>query len=162
MRHLLSVYFQRLLQGSKRHFYLFVSRFFSRHSLQPESGEQHGFDQRIFSMSGTEVDELVAKGRNHGNEQDTGQHHQPQRRPADQRENQDSNHQYHKEKAGATAYVGFVVFFYDFNFQRNPMFIGVHHLVLGAVIGEDTLDVRQQANQFQVGNEDGQPDGAFN
>ncbi len=112
-------------------------------------------------MPGAEIDNLVAQRHDNRDKNNAGNNHQPERLVTYGGEDDNGDNQHQEQKAGAAAHVGGAIRLDSADLHRHAGFKSIHGLVLGAVIGKNSFDIRHERDYFKVADEDGQTNHAF-
>ena len=140
---------------------LAVVRGAGRHRLQGEAGKGARPHERVACVRGVHPYHLVGDARYHGDEDDAGGDAERQVRRAEEREHDDGHDHHGEQECGAAARVRRREEPHVLVLQRESRLLGVDGHVLRGVVAEDALDARHEADDRQVGEEDGEAQDAL-
>ena len=161
LRDLVPVCDEGVLERHERDFDHVVAGLAGGDHLDPDPRRPQPAHQGVAAVTRAELQQLVADGGDHGN-QDDARDDQPHRRQlADDRERQDRDDQDDDEELGAAARMSGGVLAGRRHGQRIAGLESVDRHVLGAVVLERTPHVRRPRHQQQIADEDDDPDQAL-
>src|ERR1022692_2192710 len=136
---------------------LLVGRRLGGDALEPQAGGGEGGQERSAALGG-EADQLVTDARNEWQQKHAAQQFHAEAGKRNQHVNEHGNEHHHHQETGAAARMEGSERLRILHVHRFSGFEVEHHLVLGAVILEDAVDVFHARNHIQKRQEDGDAD----